>query len=78
MVKKLSNYKVTYKCCICDKVVDKKTITRLVKQLYGHAGYNQFSYVQKYDFCEECYWALDDLLFKWKRKKQQGYLIKRK
>jgi len=74
----LSKNKIKYKCCICDKEVDKKSITRLVKQLYGYGNYNQFAYVRKYDFCEECYWALDDLLFKWKRRQKQGYLIKKK
>lgn len=76
MVRKLNKNKVIYKCCICDKVVDKRTITRLVKQLYGYNDYNQFAYVRKYDFCEECWWALDDLLFKWKRKKLEGVCLK--
>ena len=59
-----------YYCCICNKeIIDYRPI-RFTKKLYGYGKYKQYEEVRTYDFCKECYWALDDLLFKWKRVKK--------
>lgn len=54
-----------YKCCICHKILDYKPI-RLVKQEYGYSRYNQFCYVDKYDFCNRCYKTFNNWIEKHK------------
>lgn len=60
-----------YHCCICGKEIIEYRPVRFTKQLFGYGNYKQFSPVRDYDFCKECYWALDDLLFKWQRLKKK-------
>lgn len=60
-----------YTCCICNKEIIEYRPVRFIKQLFGYGKYKQYSQIRNYDFCNECYWALDDLLFKWKRIKKQ-------
>lgn len=63
--------KYIYVCCICGKeIVDYRPV-RFAKQLFGYGQYKQYYQVRTYDFCKECWWALDDLLFKWKRIKNK-------
>lgn len=70
---KKGEYKKTYvyHCHVCGKEITDYRPVRLVKQLYGYGPHKQYYSVRNYDFCKECYWALDDLLFKWKRKKKE-------
>lgn len=70
MVKKLS--KKIYTCYVCGKVVDKNTITRFIKQLYGYDKYNQFADVRRFDFCEKCYGTIKKGIEKYKTQKQKG------
>lgn len=44
-----------YSCCICHEVLKDYKPVRLVKQLYGASGYNQYGPVKNYDFCKNCY-----------------------
>ena len=60
-----------YTCCICGKEIIEYRPVRLAKQLYGYGRDKQYYQVRTYDFCKECWWALDDLLFKWKRYKSK-------
>lgn len=60
-----------YTCCICGKEIIKYRPVRFVKQLFGYGQYKQYYTIRNYDFCDECWWALDDLLFKWKKYKQR-------
>lgn len=55
-----------YKCCICHKVVENKPI-RLIKQEYGVGNYNQFSQVEKYDICKECFRIFNNWIKKHKK-----------
>lgn len=45
-----------YKCCICHEILEDEKPIRLVKMKYGVKGYNQYGYVNKYDFCKKCYY----------------------
>ena len=44
-----------YICCICHEVLKEYKPIRLVKQIYGASGYNQYGNVCNYDFCKKCY-----------------------
>ena len=61
-----------YTCCVCGKKIVEYRPVRLAKQLYGYGKHKQYYQVRTYDFCNECWWALDDLLFKWKRLKRKS------
>ena len=55
-----------YKCCICHGVlVDTKPI-RLVKQIYGAGNYKQYTGVENFDFCIECYKKFENWIKKHK------------
>lgn len=56
-----------YICCICKKTLREKPI-RLLKQEYGAGKYNQYSQVDKYDFCERCYETFN----RWIEKHKEG------
>ena len=55
-----------YKCCICKKVLRDYKPIRLVKQKYGIGNYKQYSNVDKYDFCENCYKTFNKWINKYK------------
>lgn len=44
-----------YKCCICHGVLVVEKPIRLVKQVYGAGNYKQYTGVEKFDLCYDCY-----------------------
>lgn len=61
-----------YTCCMCGKEIIEYRPVRFVKQLFGYGKHKQYYSVRNYDFCNECYSAIDNLLFKWKRLKRKS------
>lgn len=65
--------KKEYKCCICKKKLDENNMPiRLVKMEYGTKTYNQYSYIEKYDFCNRCYGTFNKWLNKYHAVKMYG------
>lgn len=55
-----------YKCCICHKSMKENKPIRLVKQIYGLEGRNQYYNVGLYDFCERCFRPFEKYIDKYK------------
>lgn len=65
--------KKEYKCCICKKKLDENNMPiRLVRMEYGTKTYNQYSYIEKYDFCNRCYGTFNKWLNKYHAVKMYG------
>lgn len=57
-----------YKCVICHKILKDKPI-RLCKQIYNAGKYKQYSPVENFDFCIECFKKFEKWIFKNKENK---------
>ena len=60
-----------YKCVICNKTLKEKPI-RLIKYIYGAGRFNQFSQVDKWDFCKRCYAKFENWINKHRRDNEKN------
>lgn len=59
-----------YKCIRCGVTVDKTKAVRLTKKLYGVGRYQQFTPVDNFDFCPDCYKRIENTFKKWRKENE--------
>lgn len=65
----LKNKKI-YKCVRCGKVLETTKPIRLTKQLYNVGTYKQYSPIEHFDFCKECYIKIENVFKKWRKENE--------
>ena len=59
-----------YKCIRCGKVLTTTKPIRLTKQLYAIGTYKQYSPVDHFDFCTNCYNKIELIFKKWRNENE--------
>lgn len=59
-----------YRCIRCGKVLEKGKAIRLTKKLYGVTRYQQYTPVDNYDFCTDCFKRIEKTFKKWRKENE--------